>query len=757
MSIFRKLFGSKKEDADQQENMPDQEEAKVVQEDMPDEQEDSDGRIPFDFEGMLKKQLMRNESTYRYQPIVIRRSTEENRLTLGEILHELGLMKKEDYNSLLVLVRNVYSNEVETNRVDDKDEIYNFDIFACFQKNKQEGFYTEGRTYDSTLVLSGKTRNLYINIIALGGPRTMMYFRVSVCSPDNSKQDDMRSSRFYRSKNMPDVTSFVVTFAQDGYEEELAYYESVVKIADQKEEAHEKHDEIEEEYFHGKFEFKGYPYIGYAKWLFEQSRYFDTYEMMTRAYNFMRHSIHHADKDVQDIFYEVCLYMAKSLFEMGRFEEAMYYCDIATKYAHTYEPFLLRAEILAEAGDATAIYAANDVIKQTNAQDKGEASGNSQHESRFIQMIAAKLGIYKRAYDHQINKVQTVNGIITIGELLKMLMGIYRFNILPTMVIIDNINNDIDNIIVGGENVVDGGNDIESYVLNVESCQDKTFVLGLTHSHTQEHNSDQSILCFHATLIITTHRVNQSDGNNLMRVDIMRANFNNNDDKYEPDSAINMPLNSSVILGVVPEGTFGASKEDCIQCYLYGRKIVSQYRFVEAGKYFKWAFENARNLMKGDNGMYDIKDQEVVDLFFESAMGFGYSLMEIENFTKAQYYLNIAKDSKNMDALVEYINCLSNSKSPIALRVIEDAAHALPDPETDEQREIWENYMAFLNRRKAFVLIDLHEYREARSFLRELLKDSKSKDFAMNELNYLNTIERREIALQQEAEENSNS
>ena len=51
---------------------------------------------------------------------------------------------------------------------------------------------------------------------------------------------------------------------------------------------------------HGQLEFQGYGYIGYGKWLFEQSRYYDTYSILKRAYNYMKANIHNAPEDVKE-------------------------------------------------------------------------------------------------------------------------------------------------------------------------------------------------------------------------------------------------------------------------------------------------------------------------------------------------------------------------------------------------------------------------------------------------------------------------
>ena len=51
--------------------------------------------------------------------------------------------------------------------------------------------------------------------------------------------------------------------------------------------------------------------------------------------------------------------------------------------------------------------------------------------------------------------------------------------------------------------------------------------------------------------------------------------------------------------------------------------------------------------------------------------------------------------------------------------------------------------MAFLKRRKAYILIDKKRYSEARSLLSEMLSDPMCKDFAQDELKYLNAIEKK--------------
>ena len=74
---------------------------------------------------------------------------------------------------------------------------------------------------------------------------------------------------------------------------------------------------------------------------------------------------------------------------------------------------------------------------------------------------------------------------------------------------------------------------------------------------------------------------------------------------------------------------------------------------------------------------------------------------------------------------------------PQALEVVDDVIKKSPMPDTEENKEQWNYHMAFLKRRKAYILIDRKRYSEARQLLEEMLYDPLSKDFAEGELKYI--------------------
>lgn len=86
---------------------------------------------------------------------------------------------------------------------------------------------------------------------------------------------------------------------------------------------------------------------------------------------------------------------------------------------------------------------------------------------------------------------------------------------------------------------------------------------------------------------------------------------------------------------------------------------------------------------------------------------------------------------------------MSNSKDSQALVVVEDVIKRSPKPESEENMEAWNFHMAFLKRRKAYILIDKNRISEAIILLQEMVDEPLNKDFAQRELQYLEKIRKK--------------
>ena len=58
----------------------------------------------------------------------------------------------------------------------------------------------------------------------------------------------------------------------------------------------------------------------------------------------------------------------------------------------------------------------------------------------------------------------------------------------------------------------------------------------------------------------------------------------------------------------------------------------------------------------------------------------------------------------------------------------------------DSESKSYQFHYAFLDRREAYVLIDLQKYDEAEVLLKEMLNDPMSKEFAEGELKYVEQL-----------------
>ena len=72
---------------------------------------------------------------------------------------------------------------------------------------------------------------------------------------------------------------------------------------------------------------------------------------------------------------------------------------------------------------------------------------------------------------------------------------------------------------------------------------------------------------------------------------------------------------------------------------------------------------------------------------------------------------------------IEYINCLANNKDVRAINIIDDELERLEGLSEDEMPEDFELYRSFLNRRRAYVLIDMGLLDEAEEAFKKATND----------------------------------
>ena len=76
------------------------------------------------------------------------------------------------------------------------------------------------------------------------------------------------------------------------------------------------------------------------------------------------------------------------------------------------------------------------------------------------------------------------------------------------------------------------------------------------------------------------------------------------------------------------------------------------------------------------------------------------------------------------------------------MEVVNEVIEHSPKLETEEGINHRNHHMAFLKRRKAYILIDKGELLEAERLLREMIEDPLCKEFAEDELKYIEQLKR---------------
>lgn len=684
----------------------------------------------FNFDLMIDKIFIRLESVYRHQEIVVRRATESNRLTLGEVLSQLFDEKITSVRSMAIAYRLAeLGTDVSETIMDDANEIWNYDLFSCILKRKVDDHYSMGMYHETTLVVNCGINTCIMVLTSLGGVDTIKYMRATVLVPDSKNTDDGMS---LKTENAPISISFVLSYSELDENPEFAKYDQVENVVKSKQEQHKDLDELEQEFVHGQFEFQGYEYIGYGKWLFGQNRYYDTFSILERAFNYIRmKNLDTQNQDLMAVYYDICNIMGQCLSKMDREDEASYYFKQGAPGISIDEPNRL-ASSYAKLGNPTAAGRMNAWMNLA-IQKYGNFENMPEELKQFSVDVPIELAKYKKKADELFSQNPNYKDQVTIGILLKTLMGLNKKNIAPCMFVYDCNNRKFLDRIEDTDNIL-------SFELNKQEQEDKIFILSCNHVHYKtEGDEDKSILCNNAPLVISTHKINGENTTATMRVDIVLCNFANNDDKRE-FKIINAPLTFTVCLGTSDNLVYTTGKDSLLAAVRKSINYMDEHRHFEAYQLAHWVFECTSNKMKSSMGInYESEDEQLWDIFFEASYRIGFCLMEMNKMNTSAYYLEIASHSKQYLHVQEYINFLSNSKDPQVLSVVENVMKNSPKPKDEKGLKVWSFHMAFLKRRKAYALIEEERYDEAKTFINsEMLDDPLCTEFAQGELNYLN-------------------
>ena len=186
------------------------------------------------------------------------------------------------------------------------------------------------------------------------------------------------------------------------------------------------------------------------------------------------------------------------------------------------------------------------------------------------------------------------------------------------------------------------------------------------------------------------------------------------------------------------EMIFGCEHADIRRHLYFGKKYFMEGRLLDAIV----LLENAHNvLMPNADGL----NHRMREIFSEVTYMLGFCYAELKRYDKALYYLEMVAFKQDVKYDMEYINCLVNSGDYRALDVVEQMTVKVEDAlrgiEEDEvQPEILIAYRNFLVRRRSFLLVEKRRIMEAKELLAKMLDDPENRDFAIEELKFVEQL-----------------
>ncbi|MCR5078144.1 MAG: hypothetical protein K6A82_08935 [Prevotella sp.] len=169
-----------------------------------------------------------------------------------------------------------------------------------------------------------------------------------------------------------------------------------------------------------------------------------------------------------------------------------------------------------------------------------------------------------------------------------------------------------------------------------------------------------------------------------------------------------------------------------------GKRLYQQKRYLEAVV----SLENAFHQLHDGFQQLDSSEREV---FFEVCYMLGFCYNDLRQFERSFFYLSFTLGLNRITYAEEYVNCLVNMGDFRSLMCIEgiiaELRHATNDDEGEEAVDPkLRQFLQFLYRRKAYVLVEMRRLDEAETILRPMLNDPDNGDFALTELAYIQQL-----------------
>ena len=182
----------------------------------------------------------------------------------------------------------------------------------------------------------------------------------------------------------------------------------------------------------------------------------------------------------------------------------------------------------------------------------------------------------------------------------------------------------------------------------------------------------------------------------------------------------------------------GLHSPDLGRFYYEGHTLFLEGRYYEASLRFETLLRSMPTSLVAESKRH--RYQYGVLCFY-----FGFCLLQLRQYQRASYYLELTLPLHNILYTEAYINSIVQMGDYRAINVIDSLLSEVDsDDEGDEDAVasdlVQNEFISFLKRRKAVVLVQLERLDEAEALLKKLLDDPGSSDFALKELAHIQKL-----------------
>lgn len=647
--------------------------------------------------------FLRGEAEYRHQPRRMERFAFGEKIKLGDVVDFLvGCDMSKSLTGLSICRTNIIGSIEETRFVKGNDEICKYDLLSSVTYYNDEGELLPLTGENVTLSL---TRNDGLPIVFFVRNHQMtpdvLYLRVYSMVGRTNANDDKHT---WQSRNLAALNSTLLCCraSSNNLDDWWCFYQDMENRTIDSIKHGKPLKGLQYAVCEGMFgRVRTSDYICCGNALRRQSKYYDAqrqYERAIYALDNPSENFKHGDS-----YGEFNYRMARSLVSTHDIPRAFHFMDIAYFFHST-----ILYDYLGVSADL-ADYRTKSLLEQ-NRDELEEV------ETKIIETT------YQCSLDKCRKNIAEDTTYVTLGFVLQHLLRVNSYNIISMC-------------------VCRKGNDGYTYddVYNRDKLwrykfQDllhdgNTVVLRYSRACYQcgDMDNDKSDHCYDNSIIIQVNAIEDSD---LFRIDVAVPGFQNDPNIISDRYGRFSDYKSFVISSRPHEYDFSKSAEEIM---------------TEVGSLYNKERTHAVESMLG---LYHVYLSLLVDfdnlsddkkfMCLDAAAKIGSCYMELDLPEVANYFLDVGYQSCDLNNMMEYINCLVETKDARAMSIVDNKLIMQIDA-PDQIKSAWR---AFLKRRKAYLLIDWGQIAEAKEFLTKLLDDPLCSDYAKRELSWLSMNEK---------------